>query len=446
MELLRTFASESSIHGLAHLVPRSSGQRGNTSIHWVEKVFWLVVLLFSVLCSISLCNSHWQRFRDNATVLNVETDYLSWVFRPPAATVCSNHVTEEKLNNLLASHWQVTKEHTDYSYYRQYLQTVAEARFDSLAAFKPYANDATLVNVSVVELVRQLHLPLTPPWKTFVPVMTEVGICYSSTALYRFQAPEDANVTTANYTRERNADCYTLDVCRTMVAIPHTDAVRNLVYIHIEQDVMTGDTPISYEVREHDIVSSVLSVEQIVASRALKQLRLRRRKCRLPTEALPYFSVYTINLCRINCRIEAALRLCDCVPFFYNVGKPACKPAGLYCLAINFERWYPPATNCSCMPLCESVTYQQVSVRRKVVEQANSKLETLIIYPRMRMKRDVLFDISNLIVSFGGCAALFLGCSFISFVEIVFFVLEYLFQRLHAIYVQRQQHRRTGRL
>ncbi|ETN66301.1 pickpocket [Anopheles darlingi] len=102
MELLRTFASESSIHGLAHLVPRSGQRDSQMTVHWLEKVFWLVVLLFSVVCSVSLCNSHWQRFRDNATVLNVETDYLSWVFRPPAATVCSGHVTEAKLNDLLA--------------------------------------------------------------------------------------------------------------------------------------------------------------------------------------------------------------------------------------------------------------------------------------------------------------------------------------------------------
>ncbi|ETN66302.1 pickpocket [Anopheles darlingi] len=92
---------------------------------------------------------------------------------------------------MIHSHWQVTKEHTDYAHYRRYLETVAGARFDSLAAFKPYIDDTTLANVSVVELVRQLHLPLTPPWKTFVPVMTEAGICYSSSALYRFQSPED---------------------------------------------------------------------------------------------------------------------------------------------------------------------------------------------------------------------------------------------------------------
>ncbi|XP_053666018.1 sodium channel protein Nach [Anopheles marshallii] len=421
MDLLRTFASESSIHGLAHLV---------RSQHWLEKAFWLAMLAFSVVCTVSICNMHWERFQNNATVLNVETDYLSWVFRPPAATVCSAHVSEEKLSQLLQRYWQVDGNHSDYEHFRLFLLTVNGARFDNLMTFEPFINDTRLDSVSVIDLARELKSPLTPPWKTFAPVLTEVGVCYSSTMLYGFQSPYSERAQD-NFTKENPADCYTLDVCRTMVAMNHMDT-KNDVYIHIEQDVMTADSSIHYKLDQHDIISSSLSVEQVVASKALKQLSRRRRKCRLPTERLHYFSVYTINLCRISCRIEAALHLCDCVPFFYNIGKTSCTPAGLYCLAQHFRVWY--TTNCTCQPLCESVSFRQVSVKKTVLEQANSKLETQIIYPRMRMKRDVLFDISNLIVSLGGGAALFLGCSFISFVEVIFFVLEYVTKKVYRYY------------
>uniref|UniRef100_A0A8W7PW77 Uncharacterized protein n=1 Tax=Anopheles coluzzii TaxID=1518534 RepID=A0A8W7PW77_ANOCL len=349
MDLLRTFASESSIHGLAHLV---------RSPHWLEKAFWLTVLACSVVCSVSICNMHWERFQNNATVLNVETDYLSWNFRPPAATVCSEHVSEEKLNQLIERYWQMDSNHSAYDHYRNFLLTVNRARFDNLILFEPFVNDSRLQSVSVIDLARELKSPLTPPWKTFAPVLTEVGVCYSSTMLYAFQSPY-SDRSQANYTKARPADCYTLDVCRTMVAMSHVDSVRTYVYIHIEQDVMTPDNSIYYALDQHDIISSSLSVEQVVASKALKQLSRRRRKCRLPSERLPYFSV---------------------------------------------------------------------------LGQANSKLETQIIYPRMRMKRDVLFDISNLIVSLGGGAALFLGCSFISFVEVIFFVLEYITQKVYRRY------------
>ncbi|XP_052873697.1 uncharacterized protein LOC128279016 [Anopheles cruzii] len=252
-------------------------------------MFWLAVLLFSVVYSVNLCHTHWERFRDNATVLNVETDYLSWQFRPPAATVCFDHVTEATLAQLVSRYWKVTTNHSHYRYYRQFLLTVNRARYDNLWSFEPFANDSTLEgNVSLIDLVRELHQPWTPPGKSFAPVLTEVGICYSSTALYYLQSP-DVEGPPTEYLRARADRCSTLDVCRAMVALSHSDATRNDVYIHIEEDVMTGDSPIHYLLGEHHIVSSVLSVEQIVASKAVKQLSSRRRKCRLPTEGLQYF-------------------------------------------------------------------------------------------------------------------------------------------------------------
>uniref|UniRef100_A0A182JLV7 Uncharacterized protein n=1 Tax=Anopheles atroparvus TaxID=41427 RepID=A0A182JLV7_ANOAO len=369
MDLLYTFASESSIHGLAHLVRQRT--------HWLEKAFWLAMLTISVVCSVSICNMHWQRYKENATVLNVETDYLSWVFRPPAATVCSDHVNEERLTQLLQRYWKVDESHTNFDHYRRFLLTVSRARFDNLATFEPFANDSSLLDVGMITLVRELSHPLTSPWKTFAPVLTEVGICYSSTMLYRFQSPYSVR-SPGNYSKETSPDCYTLDVCRTMVAMSHAESKRNDVYIHIEQDVMTGDSPIHYVLGEHDIISSTLSVEQVVASKALKQLSRHRRKCRLPNERLSYFRENSVPSCSVH------------------PGKPVCTPAGLYCLARNFDHWYP-TKNCSCPQLCESLSLREVSVKKKVLEQANSKLETQIIYPRMRMKRDVLFDISNLI-------------------------------------------------
>lgn len=42
-------------------------------------------------------------------------------------------------------------------------------------------------------------------------------------------------------------------------------------------------------------------------------------------------------------------------------------------------------------------------------------------YPRMRLKRDVLFSFADVLVYVGGMAGLFLGCSVLSFAEIIYF-------------------------
>lgn len=47
---------------------------------------------------------------------------------------------------------------------------------------------------------------------------------------------------------------------------------------------------------------------------------------------------------------------------------------------------------------------------------------------------NIFFGFFPLQVSLGGGAALFLGCSFISFVEVIFFVLEYITQKVYRRY------------
>lgn len=43
-------------------------------------------------------------------------------------------------------------------------------------------------------------------------------------------------------------------------------------------------------------------------------------------------------------------------------------------------------------------------------------------YPKMRLKRDVIYGFTDLLVYIGGMAGLFLGCSVLSFIEVVYFL------------------------
>lgn len=132
-----------------------------------------------------------------------------------------------------------------------------------------------------------------------------------------------------------------------------------------------------------------MAVEQksIIASPALKELSIWRRQCRYINESSlrhnPYY--YTESLCRISCRIQMALKLCSCVPFFYfasksvhmapidwvapvnlkiliffvwdNSDEKSCTPAGLYCLSKS--DWYK--SECECLPLCGDEIYVKSS-------------------------------------------------------------------------------------
>lgn len=90
--------------------------------------------------------------------------------------------------------------------------------------------------------------------------------------------------------------------------------------MHDENDVALGSDIFQFDTiaRMAEIgfeINSVISVDN------LKRLTPARRKCRFFTEPdSKYFNIYTENLCKMNCRINAAIALCKCRPFFYSVG------------------------------------------------------------------------------------------------------------------------------
>lgn len=85
------------------------------------------------------------------------------------------------------------------------------------------------------------------------------------------------------------------------------------------------------------------------------------RKCHLIGRLTP--QVYSTNLCKIDCRIKSALKLCNCIPFFYTVPKvKVCDVDGMLCLAgpSNNNTWYD-TRDCECMNLCETTIMTKVS-------------------------------------------------------------------------------------
>lgn len=78
-----------------------------------------------------------------------------------------------------------------------------------------------------------------------------------------------------------------------------------------------------------------------------------------------YFSknlkAYSINLCKIDCRISRALHLCNCIPFFYTVANvKVCNISGMLCL--TEKPWYN-TTGCECPNLCETTIMTKVTTK-----------------------------------------------------------------------------------
>ncbi|XP_062704241.1 uncharacterized protein LOC109411164 [Aedes albopictus] len=398
MKLLLTCAEESSVHGLAHLVAQNR--------HWAEKLLWAVILIFSIYCSYGICLTTWTRYQESPTVLTLETDYRRWMYRRPAATVCPMQVDQNQLQQMIkkcvnsglsyrifsiffftnARIWNVDEQHEKYQYYSQYLETIANATYQNLDTFEPYKNDKTLNSIDMLEVARNIKYEFIPS-SEYLPVITEMGVCFSSSNLSYIQKVSDA----IDYKNRTWPDsCYSFDLCKSGIKRNAYGKMRIFMYVHSEDEVMMASNIIKTEMKDSEQIEMVLWVEQIVSSSNLKHLTPARRKCVYPYETTSYYKLHTPNLCKMDCRIRKALQACDCIPYFYNIGKHL--------------------------------------IKKSIVSNLNS-----IIYPKLKMASENVMppECFENYVSFGGAAALFLGCSFLSGIEFIYFFLEYTATKCH---------------
>lgn len=186
------------------------------------------------------------------------------------------------------------------------------------------------------------------------------------------------------------------------------------------------------------------------ASESLRQLTIVQRKCLFSDETIQQLPVYSYNACNLVCRAQAAIRMCGCRPYYYPfINGTSCSPSGLFCL--GQKKWPKNVGTCGCQKTCVEIIYTQNSLKKINWWEFRDILEVLInwlivklyravdggipftqkssfryeiLAPRLRLRRDVLFSYEDLIVSFGGVAALFLGVNCWGASEMVYFCLE----------------------
>ncbi|XP_037035697.1 sodium channel protein Nach-like [Bradysia coprophila] len=323
--------------------------------------------------------------------------------------------------------WNITRNHSNFEYYHQFILAISSAKYYNLDIFEKFANDTTFDHVDFLQVAydmrKELHIPPSPEYTN---VITDMGVCHSTTELAYVQKPYRGNMSHEPVQVPDNTVYTAIDIFRIIITPHFSDTENVTIYIHNKKEIISGSDSIRESLVEStDIFHTDIEMNEILSTDASRGLSVKRRKCLYFDErALDFFPIYTINLCKMNCRIRAALFSCGCIPFFYNLNatEPICNAAGLYCLSKS--DWY--SRGCKCYPLCDSLKFVRLSSEKVYYSTAYSRLvEVNVIFPKVRIKRQIIFSIYGLIVSFGGGAAFFLGCSFLSSVEIVFYICEW---------------------
>lgn len=75
-----------------------------------------------------------------------------------------------------------------------------------------------------------------------------------------------------------------------------------------------------YSFAESDYTTVELQALEIITSEDVRELKISQRKCRFMDEAQKLLTspVYSFIICRSECRLKMALKLCNCIPHFYR--------------------------------------------------------------------------------------------------------------------------------
>ncbi|CAH0730519.1 unnamed protein product, partial [Brenthis ino] len=424
----KEFFMQTSIHGLNHIAaPRR---------HWAERIVWVFITAMAVWGVVDISLGQWQRYNDNPTVVTLEKDFRTWRFNIPALTACEqDRVSMEKVPNAIKSRWNIGEEDQKYEYYHRFIKTVANSDLFHLNGYAEFKDDATL-NVNLYELAVEV-LPehrikmgssetLLQKW---IPIMTEAGACYTINSI----AVADVALVKPdkNNTLQAPTTCkYSSQSCYIMVE----SAAKIDYYIHSPYDVanvMVTPSTVYPSLNRYTELSSM----ETRTGLGVRELPPKTRHCLYTDEPVkPSRKVYSTHTCRQDCRSRLAQKLCGCKPFyyFYDDG-PSCTPSGMWCLAAysqtlaNFG-----GIKCACSQQCLGSVFREISKEDQIWDrgpfQARGAVRFTVQAPRTRYTRHIVFHLQDLVVSFGGAAGLFLGASFISFVEIGYFLLEKLFR------------------
>ncbi|XP_075165256.1 pickpocket 25 [Haematobia irritans] len=447
---------ESSIHGLPYLV------RGN--LHWMERLFWGLIIIFATYTSIDICLNQWKRFRDNPIVYAMELAWGKSNFPYVGVTLCSDYVDQTEFEKVIEDVWNVKNdtEPKAYQYYYEFLKVLLSLRTINLNTLKPYENDANVNKLNFLDILMRLHNKIVPPKelapkeeepppidengkkirpkfnpdirdKAFASAITEFGLCKTTSQLSKYTNPfgdlKSLKVDSRQY-------CDIMNECTRKIYPNMNDSVEVFIYLHNVEDVVAPYDQGTILRRSN--MDGSLTIELLIslttAETEVRNVPIAYRKCRYKNEnILKYFDTYRPGLCRMECRINWAYQKCGCKPYFYAVAPhiPICDVKGMLCLA---KHNWPQVAKCTCFGLCEEVKY--IAIQTTLQKDDSTRFErTLIVklsLPRMAMKRRVVFSTDQLIMSFGGAVGLFLGASFISIYALIFVFFEYIFSNCCA--------------
>ncbi|XP_041982502.1 uncharacterized protein LOC121735666 [Aricia agestis] len=227
-------------------------------------------------------------------------------------------------------------------------------------------------------------------------------------------------------------------------------------------------------------VIAAVKPKMMTTSDGLKPYDPTRRQCYFPSERyLRYFKVYTQANCEMECLTNFTLVRCGCVQFGMPHGPniPVCNAGSVACIKqaamelvtaevktglnqhseedVNLSEARVVAAQCKCLPSCTAIEYEAETSQADYDWKAIFRAYHLpiedededLLYARVMVffkeaqfitsKRSELYGQTDFLANCGGLLGLFMGFSFLSVAEILYF----LTLRICCLLWKRRQHK-----
>ncbi|RZC22689.1 sodium channel protein Nach, partial [Asbolus verrucosus] len=411
----------------------------------VFRVFWATVVTISLVAAVTLLCIAWIDFQEDPTLLVTDsTHYPIWNYPFPAVTICSFNKLSKKMTYKLAREMQKTYDISAdelASEMRLLFQVIFNNNEEIPLRNYTRLQDILEQNEYTVEEIMQKLAPGCDTllqrckWKgeekrcesIFEQIKTTEGFCCS----FNYYALKNHNFSGAlpnkipKYPRRVSA-CGYLTALEVLLDSDPDDyfgtqiaAVGHRILLH--NSYHFPDWSIQNVLTEKGIINLIGITPSITYSTPnIKYIDVNKRNCLFANESeLHNFVQYSFHNCMVECRMNISKRLCGCIPFYYHSSRGTypkariCSLRDIPCLtehrkliissvpgydftAIKSDhRWGSEKHECGCLPDCDYVDY---------VAESSSGIFT-----------------RKYSTYYGGLLGLFIGFSFVSAVELIYF-------------------------
>ncbi|XP_022190500.2 LOW QUALITY PROTEIN: sodium channel protein Nach-like [Nilaparvata lugens] len=398
--------------------------------------FWSMIVLAGAWGAIHMSLSTWHRYQVMPTVISMERDYKEWNTSFPAVTICPISKVDESLLEVVIGQ-EFPNEYNNEDM-KEFVKELMNADYSTFSNIREYTGIRPDKFLSIIDETHEnFSYSLSSSHSDvygildMVKSMTELGECYSFNSMVAVYS-QISYWKNGKFSVVEQPEPFTgspLD--GDMFAQVMRMSSGYMLYIHgpYETFDIASKANFSPYMKYKTLELSALSIYSTAETRTLT---IAQRKCRFSDESnLKLAPVYTYKLCRMQCRMQLALQFCRCVPHFYRPqkGYKICDVYGMHCLGKYHDvliKLRDPTKNdakmpCDCLPPCDDIMYAVESETTMEWFLGTNLKWGLVKYPRLRLKRDIIFGFTDLLVSIGGTAGLFLGCSVLSFIEFIYF-------------------------